>query len=152
MTNTTPPDDDAGYLDRLTHAIFSAGLNWRLVENKWSDFGGAFSGFSPGKVARLSEAEVRALMNNRGIIRNEKKIRSTIENARMITRIQREYGGVKEYIRSFGKDETRLQEDLRARFKHVGPSTARTFLWMVGYKLTPTKEERAWMKSHHEKA
>jgi hypothetical protein len=64
--------------------------------------------------------------------------------------MRKESGSVKGYIDSFGKKEDKLQEDLQGRFEHLGPSTARTFLWMVGYHLTPTKEEKTWMKGHSE--
>src|SRR5207244_13474119 len=50
-----PPKDDHGYLDLMSRAIFSAGLNWRMVEKKWPHFRTAFRDFSPEKVARLSE-------------------------------------------------------------------------------------------------
>lgn len=147
--DTHPPADDAGYLERLSQAIFMAGLNWKMVENKWPNFVRAFSKFSPGKVATLSEREVHALMSDAGIIRNEKKIRSTVDNAAAVLKLRQEFGSMSKYIESFEKDESGLQRDLQLRFKHVGPSTARTFLWMVGYRLTPTKEERAWLKAHH---
>lgn len=149
MMDAKKPGNDAGYFDRMSKAIFTAGLNWRMVENKWPDFRRAFMDFSPSKVAGLTEAEVRALMKNTGIVRNEKKIRATVENAKTVLALHKEFGFIVEYLDSFGKKEGRLLEDLQQRFSHVGPSTARTFLWMVGYPLTPTKEEREWMKGHH---
>ena len=148
--DASPPKDDAGYLDRLSRAVFMAGLNWKMIENKWPDFGKAFSEFSPEKVSKMTEKEIRTLMKNGGIVRNERKIRSTIENARTVVQLQKEFGSVEKYVKSFGKDEERLQQDLQKRFSHVGPSTARTFLWMAGHRLTPTKEERAWLKAHKE--
>jgi len=146
----TPPKDDSDYFDRMSKAIFTAGLNWKMVENKWPAFHRSFFGFSPAKVARLKEKDVKALMKNQGIVRNEKKIRATVENAKTILTIEKEFGSIKGYIDSFGKGEERLQEDLQDKFRHVGPSTARMFLWEVGYPLTPTKEEKMWMKGHHE--
>ena len=145
-----PPKDDEGYLDVMSRAIFTAGLNWNMVEKKWPDFRKAFQEFSPEKVASLTERDVRALMQNPGIVRNEKKIRATVENAKSIIAIEKDFGSIKEYISSFGRGEDRLQKDIQEKFKHVGPSTARMFLWEVGYKLTPTKEEKMWMKGHHE--
>jgi DNA-3-methyladenine glycosylase I len=144
------PKNDSEYLDRLSKAVFTAGLNWRMVENKWPDFRKAFARFSPARVSKLSEREIRALMKNSGIVRNEKKIRATVQNARTVLELEKEYDSVKGYIDSFGKKEIELQKDLQERFEHVGPSTARTFLWMAGYPLTPTKEEKMWMKGHHE--
>jgi len=144
----SPPRSDADYLDRLSKAIFTAGLNWTVVENKWPNFRKAFAGFSPAKVAKLSEKEIRALIKDPGIVRNERKIRATVLNARTILELGKEHGSIGKYIDTFGKQEVKLQEELQQRFEHLGPSTARTFLWMVGYPLTPTKEERMWMKGH----
>jgi DNA-3-methyladenine glycosylase I len=145
-----PPKNDQEYFDRMSKAIFTAGLNWKMVENKWANFHRAFADFSPEKVAKLTEKDVKALMSDTGIVRNEKKIRATIMNAQSILALEKEFGSVREYLDSFGKKEDALQKDLQERFKHVGPSTARTFLWSVGHPLTPTKEEKAWMKGHHE--
>ena len=62
---TVPPEDDQGYLDVMSKAIFTAGLNWSMVEKKWPNFRKAFADFSPKKVANLSERGVTALMENR---------------------------------------------------------------------------------------
>ena len=132
----------------MSRAIFTAGLNWKMVEKKWPSFQEAFRGFSPAKVSKLSEKDVSALMKDATIIRNEKKIWATIENARAFLDLQKEHGSFQGYIESFGKKEKILLEDLPRRFKFMGPSTSRMFLYMVGYPLTPTKEEKTWMKSH----
>lgn len=132
----------------MTKTVFNAGLNWALVEKKWPNFRRSFTGFSPAKVARFSEKNVKALLNYEGIVRNERKIRATIHNAGQFLKLQKEYGSFPAYLESFGKDEERLQTDLQERFHHIGPSTARTFLWTVGYKLTVNAEERKWMAAH----
>ncbi len=129
----------------MSKAIFSAGLNWKMIDNKWPDFRTAFAGFSPEVVAKFSTSRVRKLMKDPKIVRNEKKIRATVENAKEVLAIKKEHGSFKKYIQSFGKDEEKLQEDLRRRFGHLGPSSARMFLWSVGYPLTTNKEEKAWM-------
>ena len=144
------PKSDAEYFDRLSKTIFTAGLNWSMVEKKWPNFRKAFDGFSPARVAKLTERDVRALMEDTGIVRNEKKIRATVNNARTILDLQKEFGSVRAYIESFGRKEAALQKDVQERFEHVGPSTARMFLWSAGCELTPNREERAWMKGHHE--
>ena len=144
------PKTDSDYFDRMCKAVFSAGLNWRVIENKWTGFRKAFEGFDPESVARMSEKEIQALLKNPDVVRNEKKIRSTVQNAKTMVELKKEFGSMRSYIDSFGRKEEKLQDELQSRFKHVGPSTARTFLWMVGYKLTPTKEEKMWMKGHHE--
>jgi DNA-3-methyladenine glycosylase I len=149
--DASPPKDDSDYFGRLSKAIFTAGLNWSVIEKKWPGFEKAFADFSPEKVSKMSEARIRALTKDPRIVRNERKIRATVENARAVISLQKEYGSFEEYVHSFGRQEERLQEDLQNRFKHLGPSTARSFLWMVGYHLTPTKEEKMWMKGHGHK-
>ncbi len=146
---TEPPKNDGEYFERMTRALFAAGLNWRMIDNKWPNFKKSFSGFSLDEVSKFSEKDVGRLMKDVGIVRNEKKIRATVYNARQVGRLAGEFGSFRKYLDSFGKDEDRLQEDLRVRFHHLGASTARMFLWMVGYPLTPNKEEKTWMAGHH---
>ena len=143
-----PPKNDAEYFERMTKSLFTAGLNWTVVDKKWPSFQKAFVQFSPGKVARFSDKNVSALMNDTGIVRNERKIRATIHNAGMFLTLQKEHGSFAKYLGSFGKDEERLLSELQEKSQHLGISTARTFLWSVGYPLTPNKEEKKWMAGH----
>jgi DNA-3-methyladenine glycosylase I len=143
-----PPKDDRGYFERMTTHIFSAGLNWKVVENKAAGFDRAFSGFAPAKVARFTEADVKRLMDDAGIVRNERKIRATVHNAGEFLALKKEYGSFGAYLRHFGKDEAGLQKDLQERFHHLGRSTSRMFLWSVGHPLAPDAEEKKWMAGH----
>jgi len=144
-----PPKDDAGYFELMTKTLFTAGLNWGMIERKWFGFRKAFSGFSLAKVSRLTERDVRRLMADEGIVRNERKIRATVHNAGQFIGLKKEFGSFGRYLDSFGKNEKRLQSDLQERFEHLGTSTARMFLWSVGYPLTPTPQEKKWMSGHH---
>jgi DNA-3-methyladenine glycosylase I len=141
----SPPKNDAEYFERMSRSLFTAGLNWSMVEKKWPNFRKAFAAFSPEKVSKMTEKDVKKLMGDAGIVRNERKIRATVHNAGEVVKLEKEFGSFKGYVASFGKDEKGLMEDLQKRFKHVGGSTARTFLWSVGYKLTPTSEEKEWL-------
>ncbi len=143
-----PPKNDDEYFERMTKSLFTAGLNWTVVEKKWPSFQKAFAQFSPENVARFSERNISALMKDPGIVRNERKIKSTIHNAGELLKLQKEHVSFAKYLDSFGKHEERLISDLQERFQHLGVSTARTFLWSVGYPLTPNKEEKKWMAGH----
>jgi 3-methyladenine DNA glycosylase Tag len=147
----TPPKDDAEYFERMTKCIFTAGLNWNVVENKWPNFRKAFDSFSPAAVAKFTGRQVKSLTGDAGIVRNERKIAATVQNAEEFLRLQKEYGSFRGYLGSFGKDERRLQSDLQSRFEHLGPSTARMFLWSSGYELTPNAEEKKWMAAQKAK-
>jgi DNA-3-methyladenine glycosylase I len=120
--------------------IFTAGLNWSVVEKKWPNFRRAFAEFSPPKVAGFTGRHIKSLLTDQGIVRNERKIAATVTNAGEFLKLQEEFGSFRKYLDSFGKDEARLLGDLRDRFEHVGASTARMFLWTAGYELKPTAE------------
>ncbi len=132
----------------MTKSIFTAGLNWSVIDKKWPGFQKAFAQFSPGKIARFTERNISALMEDTGIVRNERKIKATVHNAAEVLKLQKEHGSFAKYLSSFGNDEERLLSDLQEKFQHLGVSTARTFLWSVGYPLTPNAEEKKWMAGH----
>lgn len=121
-----------------------------MIEKKWPNFRKSFAGFSPEKVSKMSEKDVKSLMADTGIVRNERKIRATIHNAGEFVSLKKEFGSFNGYLASFGKDEGRLQKDIQEKFKHVGQSTARMFLWSTGYDLTPNAEEKQWMAKNRD--
>jgi len=108
----TPPKDDGGYFKRMTTYLFSSGLIWKVVENKKEAFKKAFADYSPARVAHYTEADVKRLMADPGIVRNEKKIRATIHNAAQFLELKRSYGSFEGYLHDFAEDEAKLQEDL----------------------------------------
>ncbi len=63
----------------------------------------AFANFSLGKVAGFSEKDVKTLMGNPAIVRNEKKIRAAVHNAAEFLKLQKEFGSFQKSIDSFGK-------------------------------------------------
>ena len=145
---TEKPKSDDGYFERMTRALMQAGLNWTMIEKKWPNFKKAFANFSISKVSEFGEGNVKTLMKDASIVRNEKKIRSVIANAQESKRIAKEFGSFRAYLDSFKGDEERLLADLQKRFRHLGESSSRIFLYMVGEKLKPTREEKAWHDSH----
>src|SRR3989442_12293083 len=97
------PKDDAEYFERLTKSVFTAGLNWSVVENKWPDFQKAFAQFSLPKVAKFNEKDVKTLLGNAGIVRNEKKIGTTIHNAAEFLKLQNKLASVKNTMDYYGQ-------------------------------------------------
>src|SRR5437879_12154602 len=113
----------------MTRSLFTAGLNWKVIENKWPNFRKAFAGFSISKVARFSDNDVRKLMTDTGIVRKEKKIQATVHNAGEFLKLEKDFGSFKKYINTFGMDEERMLEPVQERFQHIGPSTVRPILY-----------------------
>jgi 3-methyladenine DNA glycosylase Tag len=139
------PKTDDEYFERMTRALFQAGLNWKMIDNKWPNFRKAFDNFSIKKIAKFNNQDFKRLMKDQSIVRNERKIESTIFNAQQAQDLKKEFGSFADYIGSFGKNHDALQTDLQSRFHHLGESSSRTFLWMAGVKLKPTPEEKAWL-------
>jgi len=132
-SNTKPPNDSA-YFENLTRCIFQAGLNWQVVTKKWENFRTAFHNFNITKVASFNQDDVEQLISNPDIIRNKRKIQSTIYNAQEFQRIGNEAGTFQSWIDSLDKanNYARVVRQLTTRFKHVGQMTAHTFLHSVG--------------------
>src|SRR5437870_7587609 len=99
--NAKPPKNDDEYFERMTRSLFTAGLNWKVIENKWPNFQKAFSGFSISKVARFSDKDVKKLMTDTGIVRNEKKIQATVHNAGEFLKLEKDFGSFQKYLNTF---------------------------------------------------
>ncbi len=134
MYRDRKPPDDSAYFENLTRCIFQAGLSWRTVAYKWSNFRAAFDGFDVEKVASYGEEDVERFMGDEGIVRNRRKITAAIENAREFKRIAEEHGSFKDWLDGLDKSNNyaSVEEQLGARMKHVGRSTAHIFLYTVG--------------------
>ena len=127
----TPPDNRA-YFEMLTWFVFGAGLNWRIMRSKWPAFAKAFRDFDIAKVAKFSARDIDRLLADTGIVRNGKKIISTIENARELQAIAAENGSVTVWLRGYRADSDALIKAVRKRFHHMGEVTSRMFLTAVG--------------------
>ena len=142
----TPPDwmyrnnrpDDKGYFENMTRIIFQGGLNWRIIDRKWSNFRKAFSDFSIDAVAKYDDTEVEKLLQNSGIVRNRAKILATIKNAKQFQVITKEHGTFQKYVGSLDKSKnyTHAVKELVKRFSRLGPSSTRIFLYSVGENIT----------------
>ena len=76
-------------------------MSWQTVLNKRANYRAASGNFDAEKIARYNEARVVKLMSNPGIIRNQLKIRSTIQNARSFLKVQGEFGSFDAYLWRF---------------------------------------------------
>lgn len=141
---------EANLFERLTLEAFQSGLSWLTILRKREAFRAAFAEFSPDAVAGFSSADVERLLADAGIVRNERKIRATITNARAVVAL-REHEGLEALIASFVPDHhvrpsdaaslpaystesTALAKALKGRgFAHVGPTTCYSLLQACGY-------------------
>ena len=147
-----PLHDDRKLFEFIVLDGAQAGLSWRTVLRKRENYRRAFQGFDPVVVARYAEKDVRRLLGDGGIIRNQSKIRSAITNARMLREIQKEFGSFDEYIWQFvgGKpvqhrfrrlaqipatssESDAMSKELKKRgFKFVGSTICYAFMQAAG--------------------
>lgn len=96
-----PVSDDRTLFEFMVLESAQAGLSWETILNRREGYRETFHNFDPVRVARMTEYDVRQLMQNQGIIRNERKIRSTVKNAQAFLMVQKEYGSFAEYMWSW---------------------------------------------------
>jgi len=96
-----PVHDDKTHFEFLILEAAQAGLSWLIVLRKREGFRKAFAGFDFKKVAKFGEKDVERLMNDAGIIRNQLKIRASIENAKRFLEVRKEFGTFDRYLWNF---------------------------------------------------
>ena len=144
-----PVHDDRVLFEFLILEGAQAGLSWETILKKRSGYRRAFAGFNPLKVSKFGKREIRALMQDEGIVRNRLKIESTITNAKAFLAVQKEFGSFDAYVWRFvgGKpivnrsgripartrESDALSKDLLKRgFKFVGSTICYAFMQAVG--------------------
>jgi DNA-3-methyladenine glycosylase I len=147
-----PAYDDRLLFEMLSLGGAQAGLNWSTILKKRDRYREVFAAFDPCKVARYSEKKFEKLLEDPGIIRNRLKIQSTINNAKAVRRIQREFGTFTDFIWSFvnkrpiqnrwrsmseipteSKESREMSKELKKRgFTFVGPTICYAFMQAAG--------------------
>jgi DNA-3-methyladenine glycosylase I len=147
-----PLHDDNKLYELIVLEGAQAGLSWSTILKRRENYRRAFDYFDPLIVSSYEEEKVEDLLGNSGIIRNRKKIESTINNAKKFMLIQEEYGSFDSYIWRFvnGKpiinnfkswEEVKpmtnlskeISKDLKSRgFSFIGPTIAYAFMQSIG--------------------
>ncbi len=144
--------EDNQLFELLTLEIFQAGLSWETILNKRANFKAAFANFDVDRVASFTEIDFERLIADAGIIRNQLKIKATINNARVIQAMHHRHENLVDYMWQFtdqqvidhaivvmadipAKDalsEKVAQQMKRDGFKFTGPTSMYSFLQGVG--------------------
>ena len=107
------------HLAIITRAVMQAGMSWAFIHARWDDYVAAFEGFDVEKVAAYGDMEVDRLMNAGGIIHSKSKIEGTIRNARLLLKLEREYGSIRAY-----QTRSRTTTPSAATPRRTSPSSA----------------------------
>lgn len=138
MPQIKAPDDIAGMPDDrilagMTKAIFQAGFNWKVIENKWPGFEEAFEGFVPVRWKFMSDDDLDDLLKDTRIVRNGMKIQTVRDNAIMLCDLEDEYGSAAKCIAEWPMENfVGLLQMLHKRGSRLGGATAQYFLRFLG--------------------
>ena len=101
---------------------------------KEASFRKAYSSFNIKKVAAYTESDRTRLLADAGIIRNKLKINAAIENAKVILRLQKQFGSFERWLEHH---HPRTKEEwvklFRKTFRFTGGEIVNEFLMSIGY-------------------
>lgn len=106
-----PVYEDQKLFEMLILEGFQAGLSWLTILKKREHFRKAFDYFDVACIAAYDEDKITELMQNKGIVRNRRKICAAIQNAKVFLAIQKEYGTFSEYLWGFTNHQVQYLQD-----------------------------------------
>ncbi|UYP46157.1 hypothetical protein NEF87_002442 [Candidatus Lokiarchaeum ossiferum] len=136
------PEIDQEYFEQITKAVFQAGFSYKVVQSKWEGFRKVFLNFDPQIIAKWGEDEIFAALESSLIIRNIRKIRATVENARIFNEIVSQFGSFAEYLHSLRNlVYPEKNKEISKKFKWLGRTGTFVFLYCVNEDV-PSWDER----------
>lgn len=129
-----PIHSDNELFRRLILEINQAGLSWETILKKEKAFRSAYDNFNVKKIASYTEKDKERLLNDAGIIRNRLKINATIENAKTILTLQKEFGSFDKWL-EFHHPKTKEEwaKLFKKTFRFTGGEIVNEFLMSIGY-------------------
>jgi len=96
-----PVFDDRTHFEFLVLESAQAGLSWLTILKRRENYKKAYLNFDVKKVSRFSNKKIEKLILDPGIIRNRRKIESSVNNAKCFIKIQKEFDSFTNYIWKF---------------------------------------------------
>lgn len=127
-----PARSDDEIFEVLSAAVFQARFRPDVVQARWPALREAFDGFSLREVAGWADERALDLASRPGVIRNGKKLRAVIRNARDLESRARAAGSALEYLETFRPDPEALVRELDGWAHYVGAPSLRWFIRCAG--------------------
>jgi DNA-3-methyladenine glycosylase I len=96
-----PLFDDTLLFEFLLLEGFQAGLSWITILKKRDHYRRVMDAFNPERIARYDETKIQALLGDKGIVRNQLKIRGAVSNAQCFLALQDAGRRFSDYVWSF---------------------------------------------------
>lgn len=147
-----PVHNDRVLFEFLILETAQAGLSWSTILKKREGYRKAFANFDVVKIADFNENKIQQLLDTPEIVRNERKIRSAVNNANCFIKVQNEFDSFDQYLWSFVNGHPiqnkwdsmeqvpatttlsdKLSKDLKTRgFSFIGSTTIYAYMQSVG--------------------
>jgi len=124
-----PPKTDQAYFEILALCILQAGLGWGFIRKNWQKYKQGFCNFNIPELANKTAGE---LLSEPGTIKNRRKVKAIINNAREFLKIKQAYQSFSNYLNSL--DNKEAIKTIVRKFDHTGEYTAEYYLHSVGYR------------------
>jgi DNA-3-methyladenine glycosylase I len=96
-----PQHDDIALFELLTLEGAQAGLSWRTILARRQAYRDAFHNFDFGRIMRMSDADLEAVLATSGVVRNRQKVFSVRNNALATMSVLAVHGTLDKYLWSF---------------------------------------------------
>jgi 3-methyladenine DNA glycosylase Tag len=131
------PDDavigDDRLLANMAKYIFSSGISWKVVDNKWPGIEQAFLGFDPNLLNIQPDDYWHDLLNDTRIIRHGAKVNAIRRNAAFVSDLAKEHGSAVRFLLDWpSTDLVGLYEFLAKRGDRLGGQTGQYVLRTIG--------------------
>jgi len=147
-----PVHDDQKLFEFLILEGAQAGLSWTTILKKRANYRKAFDEFRPEEISHYGARDVKRLLSDAGIVRNQLKIAATIQNAKGCLAVSKEFGSLDAYLWSFvggepiqnrwrtmaevpahtAESDAMSRDLLRRGFKFVGSTTCYALMQATG--------------------
>ncbi|MGT2887888.1 DNA-3-methyladenine glycosylase I [Streptococcus didelphis] len=147
-----PIYDDRDLFELFCLESYQSGLSWLTVLKKRKAFKQVFHNYDIDSVAHFTNQEMAFALQNSSIIRHKLKLTATVNNAKAVQKIQKEFGSFSAYLWGFVGSKPidnlvnaeqpapaqtdlslKLSKDLKKRgFQFLGPVTLYSFMQAAG--------------------
>jgi DNA-3-methyladenine glycosylase I len=123
---------DSFFYEKLVATIQVGGMRVSTLRGRWDDIKKAFLNYDVGAVGRFTDSDLGKMMENPRIIRNQRKLRACVENARIMEQISRENGSFGNYLDKYRNNPDDLAGILTSKFHFLGKVLVLNYLKEIG--------------------
>ena len=147
-----PTFNDKILFEFLILETFQVGLSWITILKKRNNFKKSFDYFDYNKISKYDMNKEEKLLNDTSIIRNQSKIKASINNSKSFIKIKESMGSFSNYIWDFISGEPiinsfqklneipaytvlseKISKDLKQKgFSFVGPTVVYSYMQAIG--------------------